>query len=592
MNDQSQPNQERLQELINRLVTQIDIERIYLRRISMAEKPTEQLIILIPKSGKKSPSEVQPLINILFEQEHYYTYKLYPASKVKDCIHQGSLRFYTICTAEALLYRKRNSDFKLFPDKIDQPRLLEKAAKDYQKEIGKISTFSQGAQFYLDNKQLDFAAFMLQQATELSYRTIELWEIGVDKITHSIAGHQQYIAPYMPALGELFDQAAKEDVIALSLLDDAYLDVRYKTNYHISLENLYRCQQKAMELIKWVTIIYHRMENAFKETYPLSGYFSEKNTQAYNSVIDIDENLAVHDKTLITQPAGSKQPIEKVENEGDGLLAKIIKELTVYVAIDSIYCFGHRHEVNFRYSALIEDAKADYHHYDLLLITNEDITEVAAQEGQINAMNLPYAVTLIAHSPSSIEKALAEDNRFFHHVLQNGELVYGKALVSREINQHQAEYKSFKMKSEVSWFRRNFRASGFLTSANAALDEGYEEVPVSLFNQCLEQVCLGMIEVFLGYKPNRHKLNHLFNLCNNFSTLTTEIFPRRTEEEKKFFKLLDQSVNDVRFLMSWSVNPADIDLLGRKCKTFLEKAEKLVEEYLETEAETSLQDAS
>jgi len=579
MNNQRQPNQERLKELIHRLATEIDIERIYIRQIDVGGLSTEQLVIILSKTNKKTSTEIQFLVNMFFEQEQYYGYKLYQASKVKDVIHQGRLRFYTICTEEALLYRKPDSAYTLFPERVDVSWLFQKVEKDYQKETEKIRYFEQGAQFYLEQESYAFAAYMVQQAMELSYRAIEMWAVGMDKITHSIANHQRYLAPYVPELGALFNDEKKEDIIALSLLDDAYLDVRYKTNYRMAKDTLLYCMQKLHLLMPWVQQSYQQLLVAFKTQYKRADPYRVAYMQVMHDVPLAEQQRTIDDAKPPIQEEESVEVDKITENIQDGYLQEWIQALTGCLKVEQIYSFGYRSKQRLVSNLSAENSESYHHHYDLLLITHEEMAKVATQEGQVNAMNRSYSVTLIAHSPSSVEKALREDNRFFHQVLQKGTLLYGEGLVVPDAEVPSPDDKRMKAHMEHLWFKRITRARAFLTSAYAALDEAYEDVPVSLFNQSLEQVCLGIIEVFLGYHPNRHKLHHLLNLCQNFCALPVEVFPNWTEEDRTLYKLLDQSVNDIRFRREWCVNPTDIDLISRKCKIFLQKADDMVKEY-------------
>lgn len=577
MNKSSQPNAERLNELVRCLTTEIDIERIYMRKIETGEKIMEQLFILRAKTCSKATTEVQFLIDMFFKEEQYYCYKLYQASKVKDAIHQGRLRFYTICTEKALLYRKPNSTYRLFPEQVDVSWLFQKAEKDYLKEAEKINYFEKGAQFYMEQENDAFAAYMVQQAMEMSYRAIELWIVGMDRITHSIAGHQRYLAPYVPELGTLFSSDKKEDIIALSLLDDAYLDVRYKTNYHIAKDMLLYCVEKLNQLIPWVRQSYQELLLSFKMhyegAYPSRGAYVQVMHDA--SVVGKEKN---RDEAILATTQIKESEISESRIDED--LQEMIRELCTGLNISQIYCFGHRSERQSVQKLIGKNVETYHNHYDLLLVTDEEVAKAAMQEGRINAMNEANRVTLIAHGRSGVEKALNENNRFFRQVLEKGTLLFGEGIVIPEVDLNPTDEKLMKSHMERVWFRRITRARAFLASAYAALDEAYEDVPVSLLNQFMEQVCLGLIEVFLGYQPNRHKLHHLLNLCQNFSGIVVDIFPRRTESDRKLFKLLDQGVHDIRFRQEWCVNPADIDLLNRKCKNFLQKADETVKEYL------------
>ena len=112
-----------------------------------------------------------------------------------------------------------------------------------------------------------------------------------------------------------------------------------------------------------------------------------------------------------------------------------------------------------------------------------------------------------------------------------------------------------------------------------------ETVVLSLISQAVEQLCLGLIYVFLGYRPKQHSLHHLVDLCSNFTQEVDHIFPRQTEQDKNIFSVLSKSSSTARFVIKSSVDPADCGLLHRKARLLLEKSEQIVEQMLLTMTE-------
>jgi hypothetical protein len=108
-----------------------------------------------------------------------------------------------------------------------------------------------------------------------------------------------------------------------------------------------------------------------------------------------------------------------------------------------------------------------------------------------------------------------------------------------------------------------------------------ELIQESMLNIAVEQICLGLIDVFLGYQPNHFSLAFLFDICEIFTSLTSEIFPRTTEEDKKLFDLLKMHPSSLRWANLKTSSFLNTELLEKRCNLFYERACGLVESELE-----------
>jgi HEPN domain-containing protein len=133
---------------------------------------------------------------------------------------------------------------------------------------------------------------------------------------------------------------------------------------------------------------------------------------------------------------------------------------------------------------------------------------------------------------------------------------------------------------DLNWKQRYFRAEAFMDAAECIWIDQDETVVLSLIGQAVEQICLGLIYVFMGYRPKQHSLHHLVDLCNNFTKEVDHIFPRQTEQDRNIFSVLSKSSSSARFVVKSSVDPTDCGLLHRRARLLLEKSERIVEPRL------------
>lgn len=552
----------RLNELIARLTGLVTIERIYSIEQVDGDNIRTGLIILISDKRNKILSELTPILNVVFADYSDYWYRAYFSYMVKDGIKKGNLFFYETCRQDNLLYTNPTSDFVLIPEPYKINGLIDKAKHNFQKEINKVKAFKEGATFYFEKGNYPQTAFMVHQQIEISYRAIEMFTMGKDKITHSIRVHQDCVRPYMHDLGNVFNEANADEDKLMRHLDDAYLAVRYEDGYQMKKEKIILAIEKAELVFNMINQIYEDMINAFQNKYS-----PEKNTEESKT-----------EKIISPNPP-------TVEN----VLKSIIEKIALYKGAKRIYCFGKRtHEVGRRLFINDNENELNTHvHHDLLVITEENIEqELYDLQGQINSNNdLSHTVLLLVHKIGDVKKCLHEANRFFSLVLRKGELVHSYNDNSAEWqfscgNENQQKDKDLD-KFRINWHNRYWNAKGLIDASMNIMDYECCAIQILMYHQAVEQICLGLMYSFLDYNPVRRNLNHLFDVCCSFMTFPDVAFPRRTDEDLKLFNILVESFNQVRYKGWFDFSDEVVTILGKRCENLLEMANNVVKNYLE-----------
>jgi len=548
--------------IVDQITTLVDVERIYVHQYEKEEICNTVLTILIANTCTKSPAELLPLVNILFNEQQELRFTLHPAHQIKDAISKGNLYFYNICTEANLLYGKAGSDYELISTSMDRHEMLENARKKYDSEEEKIKAFVSGADFYLEKENYAQSAFMLHQAMELNYRAIEHFITGRSKITHSIKAHQKYLEPYCTELSNIFLADCERDMELLKLVDDAYLAVRYENSYQINKLDLSALRVKASEVKLAAFKTYQQLLTRFQKCADTS---SSPQTSTQRG-----QDNAAHIQDL------SKYEVPR----------SLINQIVGAFAVESIFCFGERIFSNMRTSpfSIAEVDQMHQVHYDLLIITSaEPVNNPADLQSIINANTASgYSVLLLAYSIESATRALRLNNRFFHKTMHQSNQIYRKQGFIPLDAMEEYDLVNMSLNCDLNWKQRYFRAEAFMDAAECIWIDQDETVVLSLIGQAIEQLCLGLIYVFLGYRPKQHSLHHLVDLCNNFTREVDHIFPRQTEQDKNIFAVLNKSSSSARFIVKSSVDPTDCGLLHRKGRLLLEKSEQIVEQRLLT----------
>lgn len=126
------------------------------------------------------------------------------------------------------------------------------------------------------------------------------------------------------------------------------------------------------------------------------------------------------------------------------------------------------------------------------------------------------------------------------------------------------------------WYLRENNASGFYNGGKAIEDSEEVGIKVLLYNQAIEQACLGLLEYFYMYVPYQYNLKHLFSLCASLWQFPSDIFPHNTEEEKLLFDELAQTVKDIRYQGSSMIGWDEAYRYDKRCELFLEQCSSLV----------------
>lgn len=242
----TEANNTLLQEVILRMTNLIKIERIYHIKEQEGASVSNLLVILISNKTSEVVPEICPIINTILFSYPNFRYRLFFAHQAKDHIKRGNLFLYDSCSARNLVYSDPESDFKLYPESMNIKTMFEKAKLRFQKEMLKVQSFREGADFYVERENYAHAAFMVHQHIELVFRAIEQFAMGKEKVTHSIKAHQRNVVPYLADMASLFDEHNEDELKLVDRLDDAYLAVRYENSYKIDKEKLLLAQDKGM----------------------------------------------------------------------------------------------------------------------------------------------------------------------------------------------------------------------------------------------------------------------------------------------------------------------------------------------------------
>lgn len=247
---------ETVMRLLKRITAAVPIQYVYLHNSLFADKTVQEMLIMVSFKHVRILNELTPVLNIVFNGQTEFSYRVFHVHEVERALLAGSLFFFYATAAQNCLFSKTGSFLA-----CGEPALVaDRISSTYRRETTKAKKFLSGAKFYFKQQNLAHCTFMLHQVFDLMYRAIEILVMGKDKKTHRINAHQLYIKPYVKPLSELFNDN-EEELCLLHLLDEAYLAVRYENDYTISKPDVIRLFEKIGLLYHFAEQVYHDVMN-------------------------------------------------------------------------------------------------------------------------------------------------------------------------------------------------------------------------------------------------------------------------------------------------------------------------------------------
>jgi len=168
-------------------------------------------------------------------------------------------------------------------------------------------------------------------------------------------------------------------------------------------------------------------------------------------------------------------------------------------------------------------------HY-LFMIADASITALNIQ-AFLDAQNNPTDVIVLGEAQANLLKAHHNCNGFYASIVHHGKLCYGSADPDVYASVRQPNIRRFLGRAITHWRSRLKMAKGFLEAGEQALEADHEQICLFLFYKASEQVCKGLIYVFMGYQEQCSNLKRLLQISACFSSLPLQHFMGTPDNE-------------------------------------------------------------
>lgn len=227
------------------------VEDIYMENgRTYGYKSDFDLLIVLSNNSKADAVTFTQSITGKFDELHLPT-PVHPIFHgiefVNNALKDGSFFFGDIKEEGVLLFTTNR--YHLEDKRVLSPYEVQARAKDdFDEYFESANRFFKGFKFYLNEGDLKEAAFILHQATERYYNTIQLVFTGYKPKTHDLEVLSRMANSFDMRFIKVFPMGTEEEANRFILLRKAYVDARYKKTYTITKADLEYLSDRVIKL--------------------------------------------------------------------------------------------------------------------------------------------------------------------------------------------------------------------------------------------------------------------------------------------------------------------------------------------------------
>ncbi len=208
------------------------------------------LIVVMDKYEYKPFDEIHSLLDFAVLGHQNINCTVYNYGTMNDFLLRGHIYYSSLCTPENCVYQ---SDTKFNLPLLNETsclKMINTSTQLFNQNMHKASTFFNGAHQFANESESTIAAFMLQQACELTYRSLLLSLRGKEIKCHNLVILRKHLSHFVPAIIGVFDSNEEKEIQMLDSIQEAYIKSRYDQHYKVSLDELNTLITAANGLIK------------------------------------------------------------------------------------------------------------------------------------------------------------------------------------------------------------------------------------------------------------------------------------------------------------------------------------------------------
>jgi len=537
------PLRERMETLIRGLLTFIDAGSVY---VSFNEADQLNIItFILKKNCGQHGGMLERHSDKLSTENPNVIFRFLNEVTASRGFKEGNLFLTNHCTLSELVYYKQCSKIFL-PLKTDPKKLIKKAytnqdiirepATDSYNEA--ISSIAKGE--YLKAAAQFYNAIWILYACYTEFLTGSLDEQFEYPDFDEVYETTNRYAPELKNILDIESKAGQDIVVPLRA---AYNSIHQKYPVPVIYSTLLEvAEAKYQHLLAELENYYYRF--SIRTEAKLSRF----NKSHYGGA------------SILTEKLSSNYFV-------DHALSMISQTIQDFIKVRAVYCFGYsitENDVSKKQKPFSRTLPG-YHFYLLVLNREHKQNSVAELQALIKKkFSGRYTVTILQHKAQHLRKQALNQKHFINAVVANGLEVYNSPL-SPFFPITVAAGRDIKFTNNY-WNNRMLVAKGFLTLIQ---DEYPNELPLlinAMLQQAIQQMAVGVLDLFLSYHPNIYSTNYLLRLLECIPTLPKLFID--SEEDRRLRQLLSANIDMLKHKNPEQETIEDSSKLYKKCNDF------------------------
>jgi HEPN domain. len=439
-----------IQLLVDRLVQRMDLDRIFLFSYPFLEKEKQQLLLVVNPVKGLSPKAMAPIVSLCMSDTTEIPFDMVLTGEWQNQLKQGSLYYTYASLPPHQLHAASTKKNPLFSRKT-VTGLLELSQLNYKKSRKQSDEFREAADNFLAKDDYSQATFMLHQFMELRLKGFQA-ALGMNGgKSHSVQQLMKSVRNVAPQLLEIFpcDGPSAE---LFRMPDQAYTQAKKQETIAISLDEfnllLEQCERARTVMDGMVAAMVER----------ITAYRGQLEAAAAQQAAD-GARQAPNAATL--SPMASTQLIcedfsgfpwpEQYKKDVNALLDRIHQtHRPEQVMMLNYHTGGFSGVSPFQQEQVEEREGSKTELYLVVLMKNKGPFHFRCMEvGEASAM-------VVYLNVKTVQKNLAEGNRFFHTMWTKGRTLRRKATFEPSFEVASVDWKAEYDRAEQTW--RNAKA--------------------------------------------------------------------------------------------------------------------------------------
>ena len=535
----SVPMREQLKEVLYGLLTFIDAGSVY---VSCKTEHPAIVTTILKKDCKQHGIMLEQFSEKLARENPNTIFRFLDEKIARQGFKKGSPFLLVHCSLSELVYYEPITKVFL-PQYVNIERLLKKFNKLSTNDLDSGTRQFEVYKAHIANNEIENAAVSLYSAIWSVYTSFAAFFTGYPEENYEYPEFN-YVFDitnrYAPELRDILDIQTKEGEEILIPIQIIY-ESRIKKHPIQPLEKsvLGRAEAKYQHLYAELENYYYRFFAGTKAK------FMELNQSLHGGASILKEKLSTNYFV-------------------DHALAEISEIIRGFVKVRAIYCFGYSVTSSNKKQKVFSKELPGYHFY--LLVLNSEHRQNIVPELQALIKKIfagKYTVTILQHRAQYLRNQAVNQKHFINAVIRNGLEAYNNP--ENPFYEMPVAADRDLAFSKNYWGNRMRLAEGFLALVHT-------EQPIILnvlIQQAVQQMAVGLIDLFMGYHPNIYSNNYLLRLLDCIPELP-KLFTN-SEENCRLRQLLSANIDMLKHKNIGQETIEDSSKLFKKAKDFYDK---------------------